>query len=395
MKIHLYDFLNKNKKGILRGEDFSQLTINHTIDDFSSAQLSFGMGQSVIDTPIQGFDNIYIEDDQGRIIYGGIIAGYSVNSKGGVFESYDHRWVLSRLILDEPLEILEEDDLLAKVDELIDIAKAKRVIPLDFYREGSAINDHYRADLRFEVGDNIASCLQKIIQTIYARWAVRYYKSGNDIYGQLIVRSVLGVTPEGVGISRTTHKSEDGEIIKLLYSEGSDRSNIQEFNFHFDLSQYTSRAKIGAKIDNAPVFVDTAPVGISAVYESIFGRAEGYTSDYKANSYQTAQILSQINQTYPRQDIDVVLNPNFTTLINCGDRVNVVIDSPVLDTGNQDILARIDSVTYSQQNGYLERRMLVNTMSPQKRNGANGFLQKIIEIQESLDGLDKNYFNSE
>lgn len=394
MRIHLYDFLNKNKKAILRGEDFSGVSISHNIDDFSSCSLQFTITESLVNTPVQGFDNIYVEDDNGDIIFGGIITGYQVTPNGGSFTCFDHRWVLTRLVLDEAITLASSDNVLDKVEELLAAAKAKRQIPLEFDRDGSAINDDFRADLKFEIGDDIGSSLQKIIQTIYARWAVRYFKDGNVIYGKLVVRSVRGVSPEGVGISRSWAQSEDGEVINMFYGEGDNRSNIQDFQFVFDLQNYTSRSKVGVKIGDESQFFQAEPDPTSAVFEFYFGRAENFATDYKINSQDTALVFSRINQTYPRQDIDCTVMPTFTRRLNCGDRVSLEIKSPLLTVAKNQITARIDSVQYTYRDGYFERRIFLNTMSPQKRTGTTGLLQTISAIQQRLEGLDQNYFNS-
>ena len=397
MKIHIYDYLNKNKKAILDGSEFSSMQISHTIDDFSSCSFGFGVTGEVVQLDIQGFDNIYVEDDSGDIVFGGIISRYNVKPTGGTLYAIDHRWILSRLVLDTAVDLTATDDVLDIVDQLIDLAKEKRIIPIDFDRDGSAINTDYRADLHFEIGDDIAGCLQKIIQTIYARWQMRYFKNGNDIYGKLIIRSVKGVTPEGVGISRSFAQSEDGSQVSLYYGEGDDKSNLQDFDFGFDLTSYASRTKIGAKIDNASVFYDSLPPETSDTFytlEYLFGRTDGYMTDYNASSKETAIALADINRVFPGQDFDVTLSPTFDKKINCGDRVNVIISSPVLRVDRNLISVRVDAVTYTLKDGYLECRLFINTMSPQKRSGTTGLLQAISDIKQRLDGLDKNYFNS-
>jgi len=266
----------------------------------------------------------------------------------------------------------------------------------EFDREGSAINPAYQADLHFEIGDDIGSSLQKIIQTIYARWAVRYFKSGNEIFGKLIVRSVRGVTPEGVGISRSTFHSEDGELVTLFYGEGDHRTNIEDFTLVQDFVSMTTRHKIGTKVGESAAFYDSTQHltdGYVFQLEFFYGRMEGYSSDYKANSPATGIALANISQTLPRIDIEVVPSPDFTTYLNCGDRVNLVIESPLV-TGIVGNSVRVDSITYTSKDGYLERRILLNFMSPQKRAGTTGFLQAVSEIQQKLDGLDKNYLNN-
>lgn len=393
MKIHIYDYLNKNKKATLKGEDFNSVDITHTIDDFSTCRLSHGINSRISSISFTGFDNIYVEDDNGKILFGGILVSINVDNNSESMVAYDHRWILARLILDEVITVNTSSNLLDIVEQLITSAKAKRNIPITFDRANSAFNSVFKAELSFEIGDDIASCLQKIIQTYYARWAMRYKKDGNNIYGSLIVRSINGVTPEGVGISRSISKSEDGDVITLFYGEGDKRNNIQNFNFTFDLSSYTSRTKMGIKIGSESQFVNVPPNPFSGAMENLFGLAESFVTDYKATSEDTAKSIGKINQTYPRQDFEVVMSPLFNKRLNCGDRVNITIISSLL-AGVKDFGVRIDNVTYSLKDGYFETRLFVNSMNPQKRTGTLDFLQVINSLQGKLDDLNKKYFNS-
>lgn len=390
MKIHFYDQMNKNKIGLIDGDQFTSMTINHTIDDFSSCTMSHSISDPLTALRLQGLENIYVEDDNGVIIFGGVITGFAVNADGETITCYDHRWILSRLIIDEEVTLHADDDVLATIDYLVDIAKAKRNIPLEFNAEKSAINSDERADLVFAVGDNIASCLQKIIQTLYARWAVRYEKINNQIIGYLIVRSISNVTPEGVGIARTKERSEDGTLVTIFYGEGDSRSNVLGFDFNIDLSSYTARTKIGVKLNGDTQYFDSEPDEVSASFAYIFGITEGFATDYKANSEDTARSLAIINQTYPKSDCEVTLNPDFTDRFNCGDRVNLKIVSPFLE-GVNDAQVRIDGITYTRKSGYFETKLNLNTMNPQKRTGTTGILEKISSLEERLDDLNQNY----
>jgi hypothetical protein len=404
MKVHIYDALNRNKLAQLRGEEFSSINVSHNIDDMSTARLTSSLGSNLQDILTKGLENIYIEDDDGSILFGGVFVGTQVSPTQMTLTCYDHRWVLMRLILDAPMTLLSSENVLDVVETLINQAKAKRNIPIDFNREGSAINDDDRADLHFEVGDSIGGCLQKIIQTIYARWAMRYTKTDNDITGRLIIRSVRGVTPEGVGIARTPFHSEDGSVVRLYYGEGNNKSNIEDFSFTQDFSDYFSRVKVGARINGEPQFFDIPnnmidPV--TAFYEFLFGRMEKFITDYNANSATTALILSKINQSFGRLDAEIQLAPTFTRRLNCGDRVEILIQSPLvkgLDANFQPVdlnaQVRIDAINYERRDGYWAVKMTVNFMSPQKRLGTTGFLQAMGNIQQALDALNKNYFNN-
>ena len=393
MIIHIYDAQNQTKLGQLNASDFTRISINRNIDDFNTAVLQHTINRNIAEVGLQGFENLYIEDNNGEIIFGGILSSYNVSSKSNTLNLLDHRWVLSRLILDSVLTVTPGDDVIDTVETLINLAKDKRNIPLVFDREASAFNETFQADLRFEVGDDFASSIQKIIQTVYARWAVEYSFIGNDIIGKLRVRSVRGVTPEGVGRASGYFTNESGEIITMRYEEGGDFNTIQDFNLTYDLSSYTSRTTVGTKIGGVNQFIVSPPEGNSAFFEATFGRAEGYTTDYKANSVKTAEVVSTINQVLPRIDIQVVLNPKSDIRIIPGDRVNLIISSPLLQgvSGN---LVRVDALTYDYNDGIFERSALLNFMSPQKRVGSTGLLQKISLIDQQLDGLNKNYLTN-
>ena len=395
MKIHVYDFLNKNKIALLDGSEFTAVKVDLTIDDFATASLSYNGKSRINEVATTGFENVYIEDDAGNIIFGGILASYSITETDATWTMYDHRWVLSRLILDSVIELGADDNVLDVVAELIDAAKAKRAIPLEFDLEGSAFNPDYHADLRFEVGDDIGTALQKIIQSTYSRWAVRYFKSGNEISGKLVVRSVRGVTPEGVGISRTIHQSEDGDRITMRYIEGDPTNNIQSFTITQDLSRFTTRFKLGAKVGEESLFFDSTQHltdGYTQLLEFYFGRTDGYATDYKANSAETGRSLANIYNVLPRIETQIVVSPEFTRYLNAGDRVGLTLHSPMIQ-GIKDNTVRVDAITYQSRDGYFERTMLLNFMSPQVRPGTTGLLQKISDMEGQLDGLNKNYFN--
>jgi len=393
MKIHLYDFLGKNKIKTFDTSDFLSLSITHNIDDFSTLTLGFGIVRAVNETGIGVYQNIYVEDDEGRIIFGGIITGFSTTAQGGTFKAIDHRWIFSKLILDAEMNLTSSEDVLDVVEDLINAAKAKREIPVFFNREGSAISDQYQADLTFSRGDDIGSSLQKIIQSIYARWAVRYTKVGNEVIGFLIVRSVRGVSPEGVGIARSIHQSEDGTIVKLSYEEGSQQNTIHTFNVNYDAAPYVSRATLGVKLgeDQEPTFVNAAPDGFSAFFESNYGRTEAFSTDYKVASLETAQQLSGMNQVYPTIDVQIQPTPDFTPHLNCGDRVLLAIKSPLVELPGNTV--RVDSVSYTMEDGYLTRSISLNLTSMQKRPGTGGILKKINDMDTALDDLGKHYFN--
>lgn len=393
MIIHFYDYLNQNKTGQLDASEFTNVRVNLNIDDFSTAVLNYTINEHIAEIGLQGFENIYIEDDDGRIIFGGILASYSITAGVNTLNLIDHRWVLSRLVLDEAMTVSAGDDLLNTVETLINLAKTKRSIPLNFDRASSAFNPAYSADLRFEVGDDLASALQKIIQTGYARWAVQYSKNGNDIVGSLRVRSIRGVTPEGVGVARGFYHSEDGERVILKYEEGGEQNNLQDFTLNYDLSSFTSRTKVGVKIDGVGSFIEAVPQGNSAFFEYVFGRTEGYTTDYNATSAQTAQAISAINQTFPKIDVVATLVPTEKTYLRPGDRISLVISTPMLE-GVDGNLVRIDAISYQYSDGTLERSLVLNFVTPQKRVGSTGLLQSINRIDQQLDGLNKNYFNN-
>ena len=393
MIIHIYDAQNQTKIGQLSASDFTRISINRNIDDFNSATLQHTFNGNISEVGLQGFENLYIEDETGEIIFGGILASYSITSKQNTLNLLDHRWVLSRLILDNVLNVNAGDDVIDTVETLIDLAKAKRSIPLVFDREASEFNTTFEADLRFEIGDDFASSIQKIIQTVYARWAVEYSFIGNDIIGKLRVRSVRGVTPEGIGRASGYFTNESGEIITMRYEEGGELNSIQDFTLTYDLSSYTSRTTVGTKIGGVNNFIVTPPEGNSAFFENTFGRTEGYITDYKANSVQTAHVVSTISQVPPRIDIEVLINPKSGIRIIPGDRVNLIIDTPLLQgvSGN---LVRVDAISYNFRDGIFERTALLNFVSPQKRVGTTGLLQKISQLDTQLDGLNKNYLTN-
>lgn len=393
MKIHIYDPQHRQKIAQLRGEDFLRVEINLNIDDLHTCTLRASSISPFNDILLQGMENYYIEDDSGEIIFGGIATSLQVDTQGTTITLYDHRWVYYKLILDAPETLTQANDVVEFVGKLLRIAQAKRNIPIALDIASSQINNAFRADLHFEVGESIGSALQKIIQTIYARWAINYEKNDNQIIGKLIIRSVLGVTPEGIGISQSIYHSESGRVVTIHYEEGSALNNILSFNFTQDFTNATTRTKVGIKLDGNPVFVDVPPYGVNQFIETTYGRSESFMTDYYANSVQTGSVVGQINQTFPRSDITVTLAPNFKEIVKAGDRVSVYINTPQL-VSTERAGMRVDSVRYNRQDGYWDITLHLNAMSPQKRSGTSGLLETLSKVDQGLDSLDKNYFNN-
>ena len=395
MKVHVYDPFNKNKKGLLREEEFTSCAITSDIDDYATLKLTMPLSASASSLNVSGFENIYVEDEKGRIMFGGIVTTLNVSQTQLTLTCYDHRWVLSRLILDEQKNVAASDDILTVAEDLITLAKSKRIIPFDFDRSGSEIaGSQAGADLVFEVGDDIAGCLQKIIQTIYARWAVRYSKEGDLIVGKMILRSVRYVTPEGVGIVRTPTKSEDGTVITLVYDEGNPLTNIQDWKLTFDVAPLAAVSKLAFKEGDVTKYISSPPDGISGYYAAQFGYTENFSSDYNATSEDTGRALSQINQVYPTFAVDITLAPDLDIFLRAGDRVSFKVKSPMLSGFENGSQGRIDSISFSRSNGSWFTSMTVNFMSPQKRAGTVGFLAIVAQIKQHLADLDKNYLKT-
>src|SRR5690606_7756751 len=126
-------------------------------------------------------------------------------------------------------------------------------------------------DMIFERGTDIASCLQKILQTTYSRWAVKYQYVDGVIIGKLIVRSVRYVTPEGVGKSYSFVQTDTGEVKEFTFIEGG-VSNIKEFAFTQSADSYMPAVVVGAKIDDNSEFFTAPPTGANLAYYPFYGR---------------------------------------------------------------------------------------------------------------------------
>jgi hypothetical protein len=393
MRIHIYNYDNSKKLTAFDESHLSSLRISHTINELSSCTMTFPMDAEPEIISVQGFENVYIEDERGNIIFGGLIVKSTANPSGSSISCYDHRWLLTKLILDEGFDLSEDDDILEAINYLIALGQIKRRIPIEFDMDKSALNPDYKTSLRFETGDTIGSCLRKIIEPILARWAVRYEKVGDYIIGKLIVRSIVGVTPEGVGIARIKEKSEDGEIVPLIYEEGQGNNNVQSFSFDSDMSNYNSRTKIGYKIDGESVYYTAPPTGSSPALETVFGICEKYATDYSAASEEGARRSSIVNQTYITSGVDIILSPDFTRFLNCGDRVVIKIKSQTLLGAEDGISARIDKIDYIWSDGLLSRTLGFDIMNQLKFSGSNDVVREMNELSSKQSNSDQYYFN--
>lgn len=394
MKLYIYDNNGRRKKGVVDGDGIESMAIDLTIDDY--AALEFTITDPTVESgTLSAFDLVHVEED-GNILFAGPVINFNITAKSETIKGYDYRWILSKILLDEPLIIKESDDFLDVFEDLLEKARSKRDIPIELDREESMLNPDFNTDLKFEVGDNIASVMKKIIEDIYARWAIRYEVKGDRIKANLVIRSVMGITPAGIGIARAKQISEDGTVIELIYSEGSQKNNIVDFNFKSDVTNFSSDIKVAYKIDGNTKYLDVPPQNFETrLFKSFFGggKFEKFVTDYKVNSQKAAKNVGGINQSVFRQDATIEVSPDFEKHLRPGDRVSLTIDSPFLNGINENGV-RVDAVNYDWKDGYFKREFVVNTLSPQKKVGNLGVLLELSNTQGSLDGLDKNYLSN-
>lgn len=395
MRVHIFDTYNVNKIAALPISYFQNISIEHLIDDFSSASLSVVKLPLISADEINPFDNLYIEDDNGKIIFGGIITAHNLNPKNGTISCLDHRWLFSRLVLDEELIINTGDDLYEVFNNLISIVQEKRQIPIIFSDELSGFADGAGADLRFEIGENIGSVFGKIVKSIIGRWGIKYELNGSDIIGKLFVRSAGGITPEGAGISRSIQKSEDGSEVTLRYIEGGMNNTIDDFTFNFDITRQATTVKIAYRQDGETAYYTFDPLtgSFEETLAEQFGKTEVFVSDYNVTSLQTAFITAFLNQLRPTQDLTMQLSRDFDGEVNVGDRVNIDIKTNLFEVNllEDNPVVRIDKATYKIDDSGIARSVYASASNPRIQNNNPNIIDEFSRVRSRLDGLEKNY----
>src|SRR5690606_10698459 len=172
-------------------------------------------------------------------------------------------------------------------------------------------------------------------------------------------------------------------------------SNIKEFAFTQSADSYMPAVVVGAKIDDNSEFFTAPPTGANLAYYPFYGRFEKFITDYNANSEETALEISRTSQGFMRVDVDILMVPDYYFPFSCGDRVAVKLSgNSISGFEKKEWAGRIDRLTYTKKDGYLESRFFVNFQSPIKRTTDTGLLQTIGAMKDEISSLDKKYFNS-
>src|SRR5690606_17927922 len=126
-----------------------------------------------------------------------------------------------------------------------------------------------------------------IIEDSRSRWRLDTIYQDGVFRTSLVVRSIEGVTPEGVGIARTREKSEDGSILQLFFEKGNQLSNIQNFTIRQNISAMATRTILAYKIGEETRYSKQSD-GLSKGIQGLLGRYENFVSDYRIDSDDTA-----------------------------------------------------------------------------------------------------------
>lgn len=334
-----------------------------------------------IDTDIGGFEYVYIENAHGEIVWGGILVSFSGGKDRLTVNCLGMKYALDLIRLTADLSIT--GNALTSIENLLDVAKTKRELPFVMDSNSLVVDD---TALNFTTGKTIYQAIKDIVDSAYLRFIFTYEKSGITITPKILVRSVLGISPEGVGINRGLQSTETDDKVQLKYSIDSPReTNLIDFNINYDLRGMVSKGKL---ITSDAVY-DSSSSPVSEFLGSYFGNVERTEVAFEITDPATAQAVANglVNDVSFR--IDVTFEDSYNFEINIGDRISLLIKTKLLrlftpGAIDNPITPRVEEKNVSVKDGYRIITLKLNANNSQKS------LADIIEQVNKLKTSDQN-----
>ena len=347
MKIRIHD-INNNVKSVLSNaegkQEFSNLEYSFSLNGVGSCSFNV-LPQKDYDptADVSGLEYVYIEDDNGEIIWGGILISFDNSVDSLKFNCLDIKFALSLVMIEE--NTVFSGNGLDIVSSLLTTAKTKRTLPITISDDSEVLGV---ADMDFLIGKDIYSCIKDVVEASESRWIINFVKTGNTINAFLVMRSISGVSPQGAGLDRSVSSSETtvNEKISLRFIENStEKNNISDYRVNYDLRGLVSNPILSTKIAGIPTQFEAGITTYKSYLSAVFGRVEKHISNLEVNDSDTAQKLVNKEVSFPPFNPSLSLDQTVQDIINVGDRVSLTINTNLLKIGSPVSDGSIDYTT--------------------------------------------------
>lgn len=405
MKIRLFDAIEHKPKLTLINTDkkmqYSNLTYSDSLEDIGSCSFDIvpqGDGDEVSElaNEITGLEYIYLENSNGEIVWGGILASFQADEVGLSVQCIGMKYIFEFMNIETDLTVDVTGNYEDTLQFFLDLAKTKRSIPVVMSENSDVVGT---GAFSFSAGKSIYSCMKDVVNAGSIRFIFEYEKDGIYVIPKMVVRSTQGVTPEGVGLNRGLESDETDDKLQLKYTTDSPReSNLNSVSVNYDLRGMVSKGTLVASIGGTP----TTFTSNSLALQSFFGKVEKFEINYEVNDSDTAQAVVNKFVTYPPFRATVGLTPDFDFELNVGDRVGFLLKTKSISlftpeesggvTINKPVTVRIDEKRVSFIDGVPQIELLLAVGNSSKSD--KDFISQVNKTRKDTTAVSTRFISS-
>ena len=421
MKIRIYDIHNQPKTLLQNTNSFqayNDLQYSHSLTGIGDCTFTL-MPQQITklrtgdkfpryEQNLNGLEYVYLEED-GKIVWAGIIVEVNSDINNTVVRCLEMKHALTLIKLDAPFAISGTAG--DSIEALLNEYKENRDIPMTISEKTEVVE---QVKMTFTIGKDIYSCIKAIIDGTSARWRIEYFIDGTEITTKLVARSIVGVSPEGVGIDRNISSTETDEPVFLIYDHfAPNRTNIMSVSGKYDLRGLVTENIVSTKLPTGnKIFkslqdnIEDYPIGS---YERtalqyleqlsfIFGKVHTFTNNVEVKDDVTGQRVADAGVSFPTYKPEFALPPEAEDRLQVGDRFSAYVYSPnitiiqVAGDGtyyNIPTGLRVEEKKVDYSNGYRQIQITASIgLSP---NNYKTLLQQIANGQRESQPIQSSY----
>lgn len=349
MKILAYNHNGTQLKQILRNDginfDFENLQYSNSLQglgscsfDFVKKDPSYLLGLNyfkILESEFVGLERIYIEDENGNIVWGGINTDFSANGENASIKCIELKTYFNNI--KAPFITLQGNGL-EVISDLIEQSGSE----IKLHDDCNIIDD---VDIVISDNATLFDAIKSVIEATYSRWILSHEKINGLIETKLICRSILGISPAGVGVDRSRNSTEVDDTGKIFYiydELNTERTNIKSYSASQQYNSIVSNCIVQYKdISGAEHSVESKePISNEhespSFMENFFGKNEKVITSLEIKTNEHAQSVANREVQQPNTSITIDLYPTNEDFLSVGDRIEFQIFSSGFITGALD-----------------------------------------------------------
>lgn len=341
MKILVYNHDGTRFKKLLENNsvklDYTDLSYSSSLEGLGSC--SFKLPKSdptefigknyfdILDEDFIGLERIFLQDDNGDIVWGGINNTFDGDTDSSQIKCKELKSYFSSLKC--PFSTATGNGLVA-----INSILATSGSTITLHDDSNIVDD---IDIKLSANATVYDAIKSIIEGTYSRWILVHEKIGDVVQTKLLCRSIIGVSPAGVGLDRSKDSLEvdaDGKRYFIYDEVNTERTNILNYKASQKHDSVVSNCIVQYKdisgvqqVAQSMEPVDGETHNSPSIVNYYYGKKEKVITSLEIRKPEHAQALANREVQFPDTSIKLTLYPQADDDIFVGDRVDFQIFS--------------------------------------------------------------------